>query len=94
MPKRVPASQRTYETLRGLIEAMFAPAGAGTELIRLAAQLIIGEAVEAESRNVLGREYYEHRPENDLAKPAANHASKLFFPAIPGLDQRPFPIKA
>jgi transposase-like protein len=60
MDKRVPASERTREALRDLIEGRLATADARSELIRLATQLIAEEALEAEQRDALGREYYEH----------------------------------
>ncbi len=60
MEKRVPASERTREALRDLIEGRLLSADARSELIRLATQLIAEEALEAEQRDVLGRDYYEH----------------------------------
>jgi transposase-like protein len=46
--------------LRDLIEGRLVSADARSELIRLATQLIAEEALEAEQRDALGREYYEH----------------------------------
>jgi transposase-like protein len=46
--------------LRDLIEGRLVSADARSELIRLATQLIAEEALEAEQRDVLGRDYYEH----------------------------------
>ena len=63
MDRRVPASQRTREALRKLIEGRLETADARSELIRLSTQLIAEEALEAEQRDVLGREYYEHGAE-------------------------------
>ena len=60
MEKRVPASERTREALRDLIEGRLVSADARSELIRLATQLIAEEALEAEQRDVVGRDYYEH----------------------------------
>ena len=60
MEKRVPASERTREALRDLIEGRLVSADARSELMRLATQLIAEEALEAEQREVLGRDYYEH----------------------------------
>lgn len=60
MEKRLPASERTREALRDLIEGRLVSADARSELIRLSTQLIAEEALEAEQREVLGRDYYEH----------------------------------
>jgi transposase-like protein len=60
MEKRVPASERTREALRDLIEGRLVTADARSDLIRLSTQLIAEEALEAEQREVLGRDYYEH----------------------------------
>lgn len=60
MEKRVPASMRTRQSLSDLIEGrLSSPDGRG-ELVRLATRLIVEEALEAESRDAVGREYYEH----------------------------------
>ena len=50
----------TRETLSELIEGRLSAPGACSELVRLATRLIIEETLEAESRDVLGRGYYEH----------------------------------
>jgi hypothetical protein len=55
--ERIPASERTREKLKAVIEGTEKGAGA-SELVRLAARLIIEEALEGEARDVLGREYY------------------------------------
>jgi putative transposase len=55
--ERTPASERTREKLKAVIEGTEKGAGA-SELVRLAARLIIEEALEGEARDVLGREYY------------------------------------
>lgn len=57
--ERVPASERTREALRDLIDGRLGSSAGRTELIKLAAQLIVEEALEAESRDALGRDYYE-----------------------------------
>ena len=51
---------RTREVLRDLIMGGQGATKALTLLIRLNTQLIIEEALEAESRDLLGRAYYEH----------------------------------
>ena len=60
MEKRLPASMRTRQSLSDLIEGrLSSPDGRG-ELVKLATRLIVEEALEAESRDAVGRDYYEH----------------------------------
>src|SRR5438046_10615341 len=55
--ERIPGSERTREKLKAVIGG--SNEGGGTsELVRLAARLVIEEAVEGETRDALGREYY------------------------------------
>ena len=60
MARSVPASMRTRESLSELIEGRLSSADGRAALVKLATRLIVGEALEAESRDVLGRDYYEH----------------------------------
>lgn len=60
MSKRVPGSMRTRQSLCDLIEGRLSSAEGRAELVKLATRLIVEEALEAESRDALGREYYEH----------------------------------
>ena len=60
MVKRVPASMRTRESLSDLIEGRLSSADGRAALVKLATRLIVEEALEAESRDALGRDYYEH----------------------------------
>lgn len=60
MAKRVPGSMRTRKSLSELIEGRLSSADGRGELVKPATRLIIKEALEAESRDALGREYYEH----------------------------------
>ena len=55
--ERIPASERTREKLKAVIEGT-SEGGGTSELVRLAARLIIEEALEGEARDALGREYY------------------------------------
>jgi putative transposase len=55
---RIPASERTREKLMGLMEGKAEAIGSSSELVRLAARLIIEEALEGEAEDALGREYY------------------------------------
>jgi transposase-like protein len=55
--ERIPASERTREKLKAVIEGS-SKDGGSSELVRLAARLIIEEALEGEARDALGREYY------------------------------------
>ena len=60
MTRRVPASVRTREPLSDLIEGRLSSAAGRAEQVKLATRLIVEEALEAESRDALGRDYYEH----------------------------------
>jgi putative transposase len=56
--ERIPASERTREKLKAMIEGRNEGGGSRSELIRLAARLIIEEALESEARDAVGRDYY------------------------------------
>jgi putative transposase len=58
--ERVPGSVRTRQSLSDLIEGRLSSADGRAELVKLATRLIVEEALEAESRDALGRDYYEH----------------------------------
>jgi putative transposase len=60
MSKRIPASMRTRQSLCDLIEGRLSSPDGRAELVKLATRLIVEEALEGESRDALGREYYEH----------------------------------
>ncbi len=60
MSKRVPGSMRTCQSLCDLIEGRLSSPDGRAELVRLATCLMVEEALEAESRDAVGREYYEH----------------------------------
>jgi putative transposase len=55
--ERIPASERTREQLKAVI-AGSSEGGGTSELVRLAARLIIEEALEGEAGDALGRAYY------------------------------------
>ena len=55
--ERIPASERTREKLKAVIEGT-GESGGTSELVRLAARLIIEEALEGEARDAVGRDYY------------------------------------
>jgi putative transposase len=55
MLSRLPASERTREELRALIDGRLASSDARSALLRLATRLIVEEALEAE--DALGRGY-------------------------------------
>lgn len=65
MSRRVPASMRTRETLSALIEGRLSSPDGRSELVKLATRLILEEALEAETRDALGRDYYEHGAGDD-----------------------------
>ncbi len=56
--ERIQASERTREKLKWLMDGGGASGEAGSELMRLAARLIVEEALEGEASDALGREYY------------------------------------
>jgi transposase-like protein len=51
---------RTRQSLSDLIEGRLSSPDGRAELVRLATRLIIEETLEAESRDAIGRDYYEH----------------------------------
>jgi putative transposase len=56
--ERIPASERTREHLKALMEGKSPVSEASSELVRLAARLVIEEALEGEAADALGRGYY------------------------------------
>jgi putative transposase len=56
--ERIPATERTREKLKALIEGRSEIEDGRSALVRLAARLIIEEALEGEARDAVGREYY------------------------------------
>src|SRR5437660_9314847 len=56
--ERIPASERTREKLRALMAGRSEVEDERSELVRLAARLIIEDALESETRDALGRDYY------------------------------------
>jgi putative transposase len=59
MTKRVAAADRTGERLEALIEGRLTSAPERSDLVRLAARLILEEALESEVRDRLGRDTAE-----------------------------------
>lgn len=55
---RIQASERTRERLKALMEGRSETGGTSSDLVRLAARLIVEEALESEAGDALGREYY------------------------------------
>jgi putative transposase len=55
---RIPASERTRERLKALIEGHGERSDLRSELVRLAARLIVEEGLEGEAADALGRDYY------------------------------------
>ena len=60
MTKRMPGSRWTRQSLSELIEGQLSSPDARGELVQLATRLILEEALEAESRDAIGREYCEN----------------------------------
>jgi transposase-like protein len=56
--ERIPASERTREQLKALMEGKAEAIESNSDLVRLAARLIIEEALEGEAEDALGRGYY------------------------------------
>ncbi|MGH8703394.1 MAG: IS256 family transposase [Burkholderiales bacterium] len=56
--ERIQASARTREQLKRLMDGGGEGGETGSELVRLAARLIVEEALEGEAGDALGREYY------------------------------------
>src|SRR5919106_1085662 len=63
MEKRLPASRRPRQSLSELIEGRLASPDGRAELVKLATRLIVEEALEAECRDALGRDYHERGAE-------------------------------
>ncbi len=63
MSQRIPASMRTRQSLKDLIEGRLASPEGREELVKLATRLLIEESLEAEARDAIGRDYYEHASE-------------------------------
>jgi transposase-like protein len=61
--ERIPASERTRELLKGLMEGRSESPDMRSDLVRLAARLIIEEGLDGEARDALGRDYYAHGAE-------------------------------
>lgn len=77
MNERVPASMRTRESLTALIEGRLSSPGGRSDLVRLATRLILEEALEAEARDALGRDYYERGAEEGRGYRNGNRAARL-----------------
>ena len=56
--ERIPASERTREKSKALMDGRGEATDERSELVRLAARLIVEEALESEATDALGREYY------------------------------------
>ena len=65
MRKRVPASATTRKRIEELISGRGEVTGSRSELVKLAAELIIEEALEGEVNDELGRAYYAHGSEGN-----------------------------
>jgi transposase-like protein len=63
MDKRIPPSMRTRQSLSDLIAGRLSSPDGRAELVKLATRLIVEEALEAECRDALGRDYYERGAE-------------------------------
>ncbi len=100
MEKRIPASMRTRHSLSELIEGRLASSDGLSELVKLATRLIIEEGLEAECRDVLGRDYYERGAEegrgyrNGVRAGRLKSAEGLIDFAAPQIAGREEPFRA
>ena len=60
MQGRIPGSMRTRHELSDLIEGKLSSPDARSQLVEFATRLIVEEALEAETRDRLGRDCCEH----------------------------------
>ncbi len=79
--ERIPGSERTREKLRALMDGRSEVADERSELVRLAARLIIEEALEGEARDALGRDYYARG-----AKPGAGYRNGYRRGRVPSAE--------
>ena len=56
--ERIPASERTRERLKALMEGRAQVSDPSSELVRLAARLIVEESLDGEATDAVGRDYY------------------------------------
>ena len=71
MKRRIPASMRTRESLSALIKGRPSSADGRSERVKLATRRILEEALEAEARDALARDYYERGAEEGRAAATA-----------------------
>jgi putative transposase len=96
---KVPASERTRQTVKELIEGRLVTADARSELVRLAARLIVEEALEAEVSDVLGRGYDEQGDEprrgyrNGYRPGRLKTAERLIEDSAPQVSDRDEPFR-
>lgn len=97
LQRGVPASERTHEALRDLIEGRSITGDARSELIRLATRLIVEEGLEAEVRETLECDYYERGADygggyrNDVRKGRLRTAEGLIDYSVPQISGRDEP---
>ena len=77
MHRRIPGSMRTRHELSDLIAGRLSSADARGQLVELATRLIIEESLEAETRDRLGRDYYEHGGDPDRGHRNGNRTGRL-----------------
>ncbi len=100
MGKRVPASQQIHEPFSISSRGGLSSADAHTEPIKLWAQSILKEALEAKNRDVFGREYNEHGVEPDWGYPNGTRKEKLKTAkgmieySVPQIARRDRPFKS
>ena len=86
MRTRIPASMRTRQSLSDLIEGRLSSADGRSELVKLATRLIVEETLEAESRDAVGRSYWQAVCLAPSASPAGAHAANLAAQPLDSVD--------
>src|SRR5437773_8206165 len=98
--ERIPASERTRKKLRALMAGRSEVEDERSELVRLAARLIIEEALEGETRDALGRDYYARgaRPgagyRNGYRRGRVHSAEGAIEYSAPQIADRPDPFRS
>ena len=87
MEKRVPASMRTRQSLSDADRGASGVAGRAGRTGKLATRLIVEEALEAECRDALGRDYYERGAEEGRGLKTAEGLIDFAAPQVAGREE-------
>jgi transposase-like protein len=93
---RIPASERRRERLKALMEGHGEKADLRSELVRLAARLIVEEGLEREAADALGREYYVRgaAPRNGYRSGRLKTAEGMVEYVAPQICDRAVPFRS